>query len=73
MFAHSGAKVQSQYFYLGDLVTSTGGQDIRSVPRRLSDYLEELACMLITSTICRHLGSSIGDLKTTLQDLVHNC
>ena len=23
MFAHSGAKVQSRYFYLGDLVTST--------------------------------------------------
>ena len=73
MFAHSGAKVQSQYFYPGDLVTSMGGQEIHSVSRRLTDYLGELACMLLTSTICRHLGSSIGDLKTTLQDLVHNC
>jgi len=65
MFAHSGAKVQSQYFYPGDLVTSTGGQEIHSVSGRFPDYLEELACMLITLTICRHLRLQHWRLKDT--------
>ena len=54
MFAHNGAKVQS-HFYPSDLVTSTGDQEIHSVSGRLPDYLGELACMLITSKICRRL------------------
>ena len=43
--AYSGAKVPS-CFYLGDLVTHTGDQEIHSVSGRLPDYPGELACML---------------------------
>ena len=43
--AYSGAKVPS-CFYLRDLVTHTGDQEIHSVSGRLPEYPGELACML---------------------------
>ena len=42
--AYSVANVPSR-FYLGDLVTRTGDQEIRSVSGRLPDYPGALACM----------------------------